>query len=78
MRGWATRPAPSCPALPQPDAILEALERLAAGEPREALAAAERALKEAPRDPDASTPGRCGADCPASTPGSYRSRSTHP
>ena len=39
--------------MPQPDAILEALERLAAGEPREALAAAARALKEAPRDPDA-------------------------
>ena len=38
--------------MPPPDPILDALARLAAGEPREALAAAERALKQAPRDPD--------------------------
>jgi tetratricopeptide (TPR) repeat protein len=35
------------------DPILEARDRLAAGSPREALAAAERALAAAPRDPDA-------------------------
>lgn len=35
------------------DPILEARERLAAGRPREALAAAQRALQAAPRDPDA-------------------------
>jgi tetratricopeptide (TPR) repeat protein len=39
--------------LSRPDPILEARERLAAGRPREALAAAEQALKAAPRDPDA-------------------------
>ena len=52
------------------DPILEARERLAAGRPREALAAAEKALQAAPRDPDAlyllgAAHHRCGELGPA-------------